>query len=91
MILDLPAHSLHLHTDAGPHFVLACGIGAVGFLGEHRQRIFQSVREITGFRECPADDPLTVFQQGIQIGDQRLYFCGIGSFDPAKGTITETR
>ena len=61
MIVNLPTHAINLQADRGCGFVLACSLELFGLLGQHRQRRFQSMREIAGFCQCPPDDLLTVF------------------------------
>jgi hypothetical protein len=62
MIINLPAHSLHLLADSGCHFVLTGSVSLISFLRQHSQRSFQSMRQVAGFRQCPLDHLLTMFQ-----------------------------
>jgi hypothetical protein len=91
MIVNLPAHALHLQANHGRHFVLTRSLSAVSFLGQHSQRSFQSVGKVAGFGQRPPHDPLTVFQQGIEIVHQGLDFDWICSFDPAAGAIPQAQ
>ena len=88
---NLPAHPLDLQADGGRCLVLACGIGPVGFLRQNSQRILQSMRQVSGLGQRPADDPFTMFQQGIQVIHQRLHLCRVSAFNPAEGTVTEAQ
>jgi hypothetical protein len=46
VIVDLPPHPIHLLVDPVGQLVMSRGLGAFGFLREHRERRFQSVRKV---------------------------------------------
>src|SRR5262249_47961403 len=47
--------------------------------------------KISGFRQCPLDDPLAVLQQRIEIVDQWLHLGRIDSFNPFDCAVPQTK
>ena len=67
--------------------MLAGGIGAIGFVHQHRQRRFEAVREIAGFAERAADRVVAMIEQRVQIIHQRLNFGWIAAFEPPLAAV----
>ena len=84
VIVDLPAHSLDLLADRRGELALAGGAGAFGLARQQRQRRLETVREVAGLRNRALHRLLALFDQRVQVVDERLHLGGIVALRPAR-------
>jgi hypothetical protein len=72
-----------LFADCGGEVVLPGRGGALGLLRQHGERRLQPVREITRFPEGAAHRAVAMFEQRVEIVDERLHLRRIPSLERA--------
>jgi len=84
---DVPAHPLDLTAHRSREVVLAGGIGTVDVFREHRERRLQTVREIAGLRDGARDTALSLFEQPVEIVDERHDLGGVLAVEPGAPAV----
>jgi hypothetical protein len=84
MIVYLARHALYLLVDVLRQVGMARGGDEIGLVGKHSERSLKAVRKVSGRRESASERLFAIFQQRIQIVDQRLNLSRVDSLDPAR-------
>ena len=74
VVVDLAPHPIDFLANRRREIGVAGRSGAVGLVRQDRQWRLQAVRQIAGFRDRAADRELAVFEERVQIVDERLHF-----------------
>jgi hypothetical protein len=72
VVVDLSPHAFDLLGHGGGEIVMPLGIRHFRLARENRQRRFQAVREIAGLGDRPAYGSIAVFEEAIEVVDERL-------------------
>ena len=91
VIVDLAAHSIDLLRHRRSEIKLTGSFGAFCFICKDRKRRLQPVGQISGFRHSSSHCVLTLIEQRIQIIDERLDLCGVGTVNAPIATRVQAR
>ena len=89
VVVDLPLHATHLLADGGGEIVLPRGARTFRLVCENGERRLQSVRQIPGLGDRTRHHLLAMLEERIQVRDERLDFCRIGSAHGAIAAVAD--
>jgi len=77
MPVDLTLHGIDFLLQARATLAVAAALQARRFVGDHRQRRLERMREMAGLTARALDQRRIVNQHAVQILDQRRDFAGV--------------
>jgi hypothetical protein len=91
VVFRLAPHPIDLLFDDRREVLVPCGRHPPGFVREDGERRLETVREVAGLGDRPRDSGLAVFQQEIEIVDQRLNLARVGAVEAAAAPLAHVR